>query len=117
MANEITVSGSLSFSKNGAKAGLSGSARADVTGSHYIADLADVGTTDESLSKGDIGTIGWCAFKNLDEDNYVSIGTDGSTYPIVLKAGEFITLRWNAAAVHAKANTASVQLEYLMVEA
>jgi|SRR2546428_930067 len=117
MANEITLSGSLSYSKNKAKASLSGTQTADVTGDHYMQGVQDVGTVEESISKGDIGTIGFCAFRNADSTNFVQVGAASGSYSLKLKPGEFAgPIRWNGTAVYAKADTAAVELEYLLVE-
>ena len=55
-------------------------------------------TTDTTVSKGNIGTIGRFYFKNLDITNTIQISDDGSVYPLALKPGEDAKGRWNAAA-------------------
>jgi hypothetical protein len=117
VANEITLSGSISYSKNKAKAALAGSATASQTGDHYVQEVQDVGTVEEQLAKGDIGTIGWCAFRNMDTVNFVQIGAAAGEYSIKLGPGEFHgPMRWSGSAVYAKADTAACKVEYLLLE-
>lgn len=116
MASELQVQGQLSFSKSGAALSrVFPSTYFDVSGTAGVANIISVGTSDESLALGDISTIGWVYFKNLDATNYISVGSDGTLYPIKLKAGEFALMRWNAAAIHVKANTAICNMEYLLI--
>jgi hypothetical protein len=49
------------------------------------------------------------------QDNVVSLGADGSSYPIMLKGDEFFMVRWNGSAIHAIASTVPVNLEYLLL--
>lgn len=86
-----------------------------VTGVHAIHDQAALTTSPVNLNKGNIGTIGYCYFKNLDVTNAIQIGSDGTTFQILLKPSEFIVVRWNAANVSAKASAGTPSLEYLMV--
>lgn len=117
MANELTLTGSLSFSKGKAKASLSGSATADVTGTHYVQNVQEVGTEEEQLVKGDIGTIGWAIFRNTDATNFVQLGATTGVYTVKVEKGETVgPMRWNGSAIYALADTAGVALEYLIVE-
>lgn len=86
-----------------------------VSGTVPIRSTASIGTGDETLALGDITTIGWIYIRNTDSTNYVTIGPDGSSYPIKLKPNEWMIGRWNAAAIHAKANTAACVIEYLLL--
>lgn len=116
MANELQVAGSISFSKSSASLSkVFSNTYFTVSGTAGISNVISVGTGDESLALGDISTIGWVFFRNLDATNYISIGSDGTLYPIKLKAGEFALMRWNAAAIHAKANTGACDFEYLLI--
>ena len=116
MANELALSWSMSFSKGGAAVSVSGSDNVDVSGTKYTKVVQNIGTVDETLALGDVSTIGFVIFKNLDGTNYVQIGADGSSYPVKLNAGETAgPFRWNGAAIHAKANTAACDLEYTLI--
>jgi hypothetical protein len=116
MANEISIGQSLQVLKNGATIQKSASASITLTGNYFMSGVQNVGTTDETIALGDIGTVGVVYFKNLDSTNFVTFGADGTNYHIKLKAGESALLRWNGAAVHAKADTAACKVEYVIVE-
>lgn len=116
MSAELLLAASLAFSKSGAAASkIFPSTYFDASGSPYIQNNAAIGITDESLALGDVATIGWVYAKNTDATNYVLLSADGTLYNIKLKPGEFFLGRWNGAAIHAKANTAPCNLEYLIV--
>lgn len=116
MAQELSIQAALAFIKAGASANKNfPSTYFDVSGAAYIANAIAVGTSDEALALGDVSTIGWVYMRNLDATNYISVGSDGTLYPIKMKPGEPALIRWNAAAVHVKANTATCQMEYLII--
>jgi hypothetical protein len=71
---------------------------------------AGVITFDDTGLAGDAGTAPSVAI-----DNVILIGADGSSYPNRLKGGEPGFVRWNGAAIHAKANTVAADLEYLLL--
>src|SRR5690242_8319589 len=104
MANEISVGGSLTYSKNKAKATLSGSFFATQSGDKYQAGIQTIGTTEESVDKGDVGTIGYLAVRNIDATNYVQFGVTTGVYSVKLLPGEFAVLPWQNTACLAKAN-------------
>lgn len=119
MAKEISFTSTLKFSKNGIVDSRSMSCQPDVAGSVTAGGVQKIGTTHEALVIGDIGTPGWARFLNIDAVNYVELGivTGGTFYPFAkLKAGESFPLRLGTSAPYAKANTAEVKLEYLIIE-
>lgn len=119
MANEITITSTLKYAKNKAAASLTGSVTVNQTGDKYEAGVQIIGTAEESISKNDIGTIGYCMFRNMDASNYVTIGAvSGPTnHTLTVKAGEVAgPLRWTGTGIFAKADTAPVNLEYLLIE-
>lgn len=116
MASELQVQGQLVFAKSGAALSrIFPSTYFDVSGTAGVANVISVGTSDESLALGDISTIGWVYMKNLDATNYITAGADGTLYNIKMKAGEPFFGRWNGAAIHVKANTATCNMEYLLI--
>lgn len=116
MASELQVQGLIAFAKSGASISRTfPSTYFDVSVTAGVQNVISVGTSDESLALGDISTIGWIYLKNMDSTNYISVGSDGTLYPIKLKAGEFCLCRWNAAAIHAKANTGACNMEYILI--
>lgn len=117
MANEITVSASLRYSKNKASAQLSTSYTATQAGDKYQGGVQIIGTTEESLQKNDVGTIGFIAVRNLDATNYVQFGHTTGVYDVKVLPGMGAVIPWSGTGVFALANTASVEVEYLIVEA
>lgn len=116
MAQELSIQAALSFLKAGAATSKNfPSTYFDVSGTAYITNAIAVGTSDETLAVGDVGTIGWLYMRNLDATNYITAGADGTLYNIKMKAGEPFLGRWNGAAVHVKANTATCQMEYAII--
>jgi hypothetical protein len=117
MANEITVSASLHYSKNKASAQLSTSYSATQTGDKYESGVQIIGTTEESLAKNDVGTIGFLAVRNLDTTNFVSFGHTTGVYDVKVLPGMGAVIPWNGTSVFAKADTANCEVEYLLIEA
>jgi hypothetical protein len=118
MANELRVSGTANFIKGGASLSRQYSISVTVAGTNMISAVQSIATTDTSVGLGAVGTIGYVVFKNLDATNYIDVGSDGSVYPIRLMAGESAgPLRWNGAAIHAKAHTAACLLQSDIIEA
>lgn len=116
MANELSVSAQLAFSKNSASLQLGKSGTLDVTGDHFESKVLAIGTTDESIAKGDMSTVGFVMIRNLDDTNFVLAGDDGTNYPVKILAGEFCLFRLNGSTLHLKADTASCDVEVSMVE-
>lgn len=116
MSSELAFQGQISFSKGGASiAKTFPNTLFDVSGTAAVQNEISVGTVDETLALGDISTIGWVYAKNLDATNYILLGADGTLYNNKLKPGEAMFVRWNGAAIHAKANTAACLMEYLLI--
>jgi len=76
-----------------------------------------IGTSEESLSTGDLSTYGWLYLRNLDDTNYVQVGFSTGVYGIRLEAGEPALFRTEpAATVYLKANTAACDVQYRWLE-
>lgn len=82
--------------------------------------VVSVGTSEEDLSVGDVGTLGVLCLRNLDSANYVQWGPKSAGSMVAvgrLKAGEVayirlepgITLRWVA-------NTAACKVQVMLLE-
>lgn len=116
MAGELLIQLSAKFNKGGSKLESEFSSfYFDVSGASGIKNTIAVGTTDETLALGDVGTPGWLYMKNLDATNYITASADGTLYNIKMKAGEPFLGRWNGAAIHVKANTATCNMEYMLI--
>jgi hypothetical protein len=117
MANEIQINATLRYSKSPTAASLSTSFFADQTGDKFQAGVQIVGITEEQLNKGDVGTIGYLAFRNLDTTNFVELGKATGAYSIKVKPGKGGVIPWGSSAVYMLADTAAVEFEYLAIEA
>lgn len=118
MANELTVSVSLAFSSSGREAKKSyGGLQFDVSGNAYVHHIQNIGTSEEALDVGDLGTAGYMICKNLDATNFVEIRPGTGTADLIkLKAGEVACFRLALNGPYAIADTAACDLEYLIVE-
>lgn len=117
MAEQFYVGVQLVLNRNDAELQIARqSPLLGMVGSHFVKAVQTIGTSDETLDIGEIGTIGFVYLRNLDATNYIEIGSDGTNYPLKLLKGNVALFRWNAAAIHAKANTASCLLEYAVLE-
>lgn len=117
MANELTVSCSVRFSKSGREADKAyGGIQIDVTGTRVISNTQTVGTSEEALVIGDVGTAGYIIVKNLDSTNYVTIrGASAAVDCVKLKSGEVALFRLASSTPYAIANTAPVDIEYVLI--
>ena len=119
MANEITVTASLSFTKGGITQTFAGLAAAtfDFTGTEWIFIQANVAASEVALDYGSISTAGWFLFKNLDATNYVALrpGTGVADFAKV-EAGEICLCRLAGTTVFTEANTAACDVQYLLLE-
>jgi hypothetical protein len=116
MANEISATAVLRYAKNKSAASLSLNFTADQTGSKYEGGIQSIGTSEETLQKNDVGTIGYLAVRNNDEDNFVQLGAAAGEYSLKLKPLCGALVPWNGTAVYAKADTAACLVEYLILE-
>lgn len=118
MADEIAAIAGLSFTKGGKSASLASVRQLiDMAGGDYVHRNQTIGTSEEALSLGDIGTPGWCAFKNHDATNFVSLRAgSGLASMIKVKAGELVVFRLASSTPYAIADTAGCDCEYLIVE-
>lgn len=113
MANSLVASITALGTIDGVQLSInSGSFTVSIAGNPAIRNLVSIPTSDTSISLGGISTIGYVLFHNTDTTNFVTIGSNGSLYPIKLLAGEWAMMRWNAAAIHVLADTAAVILDY-----
>jgi hypothetical protein len=124
VANELSITIKASFAKGGTEVVFPDAAKQSfqvtVSGSRFIQMRQSVGTSEEALDIGDIATGGYFIAVNRDATNYVEIrsGT-GATDLVRLNAGEVCMFRMSAdsSAPYAIANTASVDLEYILIAA
>lgn len=120
MANEITLTAAITFSRAAAptysEALSFGGIQIDQAGTDYSGGSQEIGTSQETLGKGSITTIGYVIIKNLDATNLVQLGSVSGELGITLKAGEVALFRVSAAQVYAQANSAACNVQYLLIE-
>jgi len=89
----------------------------DVAGENYVRRTQLIDITDTPLDLGDISTPGYLFAWNFDTGNFVTIGEDGSSYPVKLKPNfGWGVLCFNGAAIHAIADTAPCIIEYFLID-
>jgi len=118
MAREITVNlkistlkGDLNHTEN------PGTLFVDLAGTTAVGGAATVTTTATALTMGSVSSAGYAYFKNTGPTNFVEIGTGTSPFVpfLKLKAGEAAICRLSTSAPTARANTASVALQYYIL--
>lgn len=115
MANELSLVVSVAFSKGGVNTQRSESISVDVAGDAFTHQVQAMPTSNTALLEGvAIGTPGYIFIKNLDSTNSVTVGITGQ-YAIKILAGEFALFR-AAAAIFVLADSATVNVEYWMIE-
>jgi len=118
MANEGTLSCSVRFSKSSREASQSYSGiQIDVSGDKVTRLIQEIGTAEEALDVGDVGTAGYIIMKNLDDTNFIEIRPGSGTADLIkLKAGEVAMFRLALNGPYAIADTAACDLEFLLIE-
>ena len=117
MANELTYQFQSLLSNGGLTDSYASSSQsADQTSALLIRNVQNIGTSDEALALGDVATPGFAVFKNLDDTNFVEIGVGtGPFVPFLkLKPGEQCMCRLGTTAPRAQADTAAVDLFYII---
>ena len=118
MAREITLNlkistlkGDLNHTEN------AGTLFVDLTGTTAIGGAATITTTAAALTMGSVSSAGYAYFRNTGPTNFVEIGTGTSPFVpfLKLKAGEAAICRLGTNAPTARANTASVSLQYYIL--
>jgi len=123
MADELQIQQYLNFSKNGASIVKQLSLNYTVAGEDYANNTQDISTSDTILDLGNITTPGFAWIKNLDDTNFVEVGMmiGGPAYHYFIKLGPgkamLAPLNVASNAVALKADTATVTVEFAVVEA
>lgn len=123
MADEISISLSVAFSKSGDSAdtsdmGLTG-LELDMTGRYFVKLTQSIGTTAELLEKGDVGTVGYLVMKNLDATNYVELDNASFTIDagsIRIKPGGVFVGQLRGTSIYACAKTSACIVKYMLLE-
>jgi hypothetical protein len=92
----------------------------DVTGTEYLDTVLSIGTSAETVGKGDIGTWGAVYLENKDTSNYVEVGDDADNPSIKLYASgsgvNWCLVPWGATNISLKANTAACRVRVVGIE-
>lgn len=113
MADEITIQTSLSVRKSELVFAYdSGRYTVDMAGTGGPSPgYVTIGTTEESIAFGELGTQGWLMLKNLDTANYVRWGFATGVYGGRCEAGETALFRLNpGSTLYLIANTAACKM-------
>ena len=120
MANEISVSASVSASKNGVSLSQSGSKLITMAGDDMLVNTQVIGTSAELIDFAEIAGAPSVLFvKNTDSTNFVELGGDSglTVFKMKLPAGHVAVFQPSSATLYAKADTAAVRLLILATEA
>ena len=115
MANEATMVASLKLDKNGSIKELGISALSvTVTGDDYQLARQKIGTSEETLTLGDVTLGGLVLIINRDSANFVELRSGTGVADLIrINAGEPFLGRFSSdATVYAIADTAEVVIEY-----
>lgn len=116
MANELTISASLNYSKSGVVDGMAkGGLQRTVTGTRYVKNVQLIGTSEEAINIAELGSLGYAMFENLDATNYIEIrvATSGAK-AIKLLPGDVACFRFGSGAQvpYAISDTAACYMRY-----
>jgi hypothetical protein len=119
MANEITINLKMSVANGFLTQRMDpGPLFADMSGTAAAGGAQDIGTTAETIAVVDVASSGYAFFRNCGPTNFVELGTGtgGSFVAFAkLKAGEAAIVRLGTNAPTARANTAAIKLQYLIL--
>lgn len=117
MADEITVSVSVSATKTGSGSFTTPrfAFQADMAGNNLVGGLTqDIGTSAETIAFGDIsGAPAVVVIQNLDTTNFVEIGGDSglTVFKLKILPGETYVFASPTTPLYAKADTAAVRIQ------
>lgn len=124
MADELQLSARLKFAKGARNADTDGMGITgltfDVSGTDFIHASQSIATSATAIDIGGITACGYMVVVNRDSTNYVEISRatlSSGQGTIKLLAGEFAVFRLGSNTPYAIADTAAVEIEYIIVEA
>lgn len=120
MADEIRISAELSVSKSGLQATKSAQALIDQTTAGYVSRKQSIPTSDTVITLTGVTTPLAIVIENIDATNYVKIGPTvaGAIAPMarLMPGGVMVLPLEPSVVLRAQANTASVDIAFLIVE-
>jgi hypothetical protein len=119
MANEISLSASLSSTKTGLTVAGSGSINVTQAAAAMLGEIQNIGATTEALAVGDITDMGYLFVKNTDADNFVLLSLVSpaaiSTCFCKLLPGEFMVLPTRQEVIYAIASPSPADCQIVAV--
>jgi len=119
MANEITVTATLTLDNGDLQFDKSITKSVTMTGDAYQHGIQTIGTSEETVTiVADIGTYGYLLLRNLGTDtaDYIEFSTISGQLTGKLFAGEIALFRCDADLLRAKATDAAMDLEFWLIE-
>lgn len=121
MADELSLTVSLSFSKGGAKVRRVVSKKVTITGDAFVHGFQTLVAASEAelVQLTAVGDPGWVLIINLDETNFIEVGATTGVYTVKILAGEFALFRFakeQTVTVLALADSGNVDIEYIIIE-
>lgn len=118
MADELTVSAKLNFTKGGVSVALGKTGlQVDVAGDEFTHLIQTIGTTEESLNLGDVSSPGFCILVNLDSTNFVELRPGSAKDDMIkLKPGEVAMFRLATSTPYAIADTGACRVQFIVFE-
>jgi hypothetical protein len=119
MANEITLNLKIQVAKGDLiHVENPSTLSVDLTGTTAIGGAATITTTAAAITMGSVSSAGYAYFRNTGPTNFVEIGTGtGGSFVafLKLKEGEAAICRLGTNTPTARANTASIALQYYIL--
>ena len=118
MANEIKMQASLSINTTNFNESFQpGAISIDLSSNVGAGGVQAIATSDTDLEEGGTSAGGVYFLRNLDDTNFVYVGVKaaGTDYFLKLLPGEFSIGRLQDEELHAKADTATVNLQYRLL--
>tara|TARA_R110002012_G_scaffold316479_1_gene531503 strand:- start:528 stop:908 length:381 start_codon:yes stop_codon:yes gene_type:complete len=125
MANELTVSASLNYTKNNHQLAFTPAAQqVTVAGEEHSAGVLECGSGSHTaipLVGMSASEQGYAAFRNIgtSADSHIKIGIEVSSAfheVINLKGGEFAIMRLGGTALYGKSSASTLYLQYSILE-
>jgi hypothetical protein len=112
MANEITITASIQVVNGNLRDSFSvGSKAVDQAAvGGPTPGYVTIGTSEETVTFGELGTKGYCVVQNLSTTNFIEWGFSTGVYGGKLLAGEVALFRLNSTSLFLKADTAACKV-------
>jgi hypothetical protein len=120
MANEISITTSVSVSKGGASIpAVPRTKTITMAGNNLINATQDIGTSAELVTFGDVsGAPAQVEIYNMDDTNFIELGGDSglTVFKLELYPGESTLFRPSSGTLYAKSDTAGVRISKKAME-